>query len=256
MPSDVNTPTPVPQGSATASAELPGISQLAKEAWVLLKDRFVTLIGINILPILLVGILITVGVGGIIASFALGSRGGDSALAGGIIAIPIAIILVLGLLYISGLVQAASVVAVSSAENPGVIESYKRAFPRGFGMWWAMLIVSVVVAVGFILIIIPGIIFATWYAFTAIVLMTESLSAGDAMKRSKALVKGRWWPVFSKIAAIIIIYIVIQWIISLIAGSSEKLGIALILNLILGIGFSLFIQVYLFRLYEHLKATR
>ena len=254
MPSDAQTPTPVPQGSASTSAALPGIAQLARETWTLLKDRFLTLIGINVVPLILVIVISAIVAGGAVAAIGFGSKGNGAAIGG--IAIIIGLIIFVAMLYLSGVIQAANISAIADSDKPGVGESYKRGFPRGWGMLLASILVCLVIAGGFILVIIPGIIFAVWYMFTYYALMIEKLSAIDAMKRSKALVKGRWWPVFSKIAVIVIIYFIIQWIIAALVGDNKQIGIGSILGTIVGIGFGLFMQIYVFRLYEHLKATR
>ncbi len=47
----------------------------------------------------------------------------------------------------------------------------------------------------FLLLIVPGIIFAIFWSFGAVVLIAENKKARDALKRSHELVKGKWWTV-------------------------------------------------------------
>ncbi len=254
MPSGAQAPTPVPQKSFSSNGELGQISQLVKETFALLKDRILTLIGINIIPLILVMVFSAIVAGG--AAAVLGFGVSDNANAVGGIALVIGLIVFVIALYLSGVVQAANISAIADSDKPGIIESYKRGFPRGWGMLLASILVTIVVIFGLIIIIIPGIIFITWFMFTYYTLMIEKLSAIDAMKRSKELVKGRLMSTFSKVAVIAVIYFVIQWAIGAIAGSGKEFGILAILNLIIGVGFGLFMQVYVYRLYESLKATR
>jgi hypothetical protein len=46
---------------------------------------------------------------------------------------------------------------------------------------------------GFILLIIPGIIFAVWFSLASYIVIDQQVDAVEAMKRSKALVRGRIW---------------------------------------------------------------
>jgi len=46
---------------------------------------------------------------------------------------------------------------------------------------------------GFLLLIIPGIIFFIWFGFAPYVCIIEGIGSTSALKRSKQLVKGNWW---------------------------------------------------------------
>lgn len=47
----------------------------------------------------------------------------------------------------------------------------------------------------FLLLIVPGIIFAVFWSFGAVVLIAENKKAREALKRSHELVNGKWWTV-------------------------------------------------------------
>jgi len=57
------------------------------------------------------------------------------------------------------------------------------------------LLVAVICLLGFVLLAVPGIIWTVVYAFASYVVVFEGLKNWQAMKRSKELVKGFWWPV-------------------------------------------------------------
>jgi len=61
--------------------------------------------------------------------------------------------------------------------------------------------VGLVTIIGLILLIIPGIIFAIWYAFAVYIniIETKDNKGWDALKRSKELVAGRWGATFWRI---------------------------------------------------------
>ncbi|MDP3985317.1 MAG: hypothetical protein Q8P82_01005 [bacterium] len=55
---------------------------------------------------------------------------------------------------------------------------------------------GIVVALGFILFIIPGIIFAVWFSFSRYAMLIDGTSPGsEALRHSKALVVGRFWSI-------------------------------------------------------------
>ncbi|MCH8884525.1 MAG: hypothetical protein IIA41_13640, partial [SAR324 cluster bacterium] len=74
-------------------------------------------------------------------------------------------------------------------ENIGAVESYKRALPKMFRLLGASFMVGLIVFLGLICLVVPGIIFFLWYMLVSVVVMLESGSATDSLKRSKELVK-------------------------------------------------------------------
>jgi len=57
------------------------------------------------------------------------------------------------------------------------------------------ILAGVLVILGVFLLIVPGIIFANWFAFAPLVTLIEGLHGTGALKRSKELVAGRFWPI-------------------------------------------------------------
>lgn len=60
----------------------------------------------------------------------------------------------------------------------------------------AAILVALVVGLGFILLILPGIYLAVGLAFTAFFVILDGKGPVESMSASRALVKGRWWSVF------------------------------------------------------------
>lgn len=73
----------------------------------------------------------------------------------------------------------------------------KKSMRAGFKFFIPAVIVILSVAlaeaVGFILFIIPGIIFSVWFAFSVYETILEKKKPIEAMKESKKLSAGRWW---------------------------------------------------------------
>lgn len=73
--------------------------------------------------------------------------------------------------------------------------SLRRYFKRSFGaMLWKLvatnLLQVLIIGIGFILLVIPGIVFTLWFLFAVSIVILEEQWAGTALKRSKALGKG------------------------------------------------------------------
>jgi len=72
------------------------------------------------------------------------------------------------------------------------------------------LLVGLVCFFGLILFIIPGIIWVVWFSFAIYVYIFEGIKGWSALKRSKELVKGHWWPVALRSLVIILISLLIS----------------------------------------------
>jgi uncharacterized membrane protein YeaQ/YmgE (transglycosylase-associated protein family) len=100
-------------------------------------------------------------------------------------------------------------------------ESLEYAFGRHrlLSLLWVGIISTVMIVVGFILIIIPGIYLLVALSLAVPVLMLEGQRGMGAISRSMSLVSGRWWPTFGRLLVGLILYIVAVFIIGAIAGA-------------------------------------
>lgn len=63
----------------------------------------------------------------------------------------------------------------------------------GWRLLGAALLIGLTVIGGLILLIVPGLIFAVWFSLTAYAIVDEDLGVIDGMKRSRNLVRNRFW---------------------------------------------------------------
>lgn len=64
--------------------------------------------------------------------------------------------------------------------------------------------------------VIPGVIFYIYWSFATMLVIVEGIkSTKEALKRSKELVRGYWWPVFGRFLLIAVIYSIFIMIISI-----------------------------------------
>lgn len=62
---------------------------------------------------------------------------------------------------------------------------------RNLSIWWASIKVFFIVATGFFLLIIPGLIFLAWYSYTIPAMMLYGLGASEGMSASKDFAKNK-----------------------------------------------------------------
>jgi hypothetical protein len=89
------------------------------------------------------------------------------------------------------------------------------------------ILVTLLITLGSILFIIPGIIFFVWYNFTSYAIILDNKTWKNAFAASKSLVIGRWWNIAWRILAIIVAYTIISTVI--------QFGIAGIVGYIRGV---------------------
>ncbi|MCX6745755.1 MAG: hypothetical protein NTX00_01925 [Candidatus Parcubacteria bacterium] len=146
---------------------------------------------------------------------------------------------------------------------------YEIAFKKISSYFWVTILSVLVVFAGLILFIIPGFIFMVWYSFAPFInILEEKNNKGPgALKESKNLVLGRWWPTFWRllIPALIvylILIIVITGIFYLITNGNlnlESINQSLMINILISLT-SLIITPLLISysviLYNNLKETK
>ena len=103
------------------------------------------------------------------------------------------LLLFLLMFIILPLCQGAMIHQISSSylgEQIGAVESYRRALPRLVRLLIANILAGIIIMIGFVLLIVPGIIFSLWFLVITAVVMLEDTSATGSLGRSKDLMSG------------------------------------------------------------------
>jgi hypothetical protein len=130
-------------------------------------------------------------------------------------------------IVISAALQAAIIRAAAETtvgDPVDVNESYRFGFAHFGGVLGASILVGIVVGIGFILLIVPGVIFVTMLAVTIPVLVIERKGVTASMGRSWELVKGHFWHVLGTIVVAAIITGFIGGLIGRIGGTNWFAG--------------------------------
>jgi hypothetical protein len=96
-------------------------------------------------------------------------------------------------------------VGMIKAMKDDSLNQWKAGLSAGKGYFWSIfftgIIISIVVMIGFLLLILPGIFLAVSVAFYTYTLVLEDKKYWAAAQASMDLVKGNWWAVFGRLLA-------------------------------------------------------
>lgn len=183
-----------PPPTAGSSQEVPSAFSLFKPSWEGLKLNLLELIVIYAVPSAILALLFLVG-----ASMASSSGSGAVVLIGlGVLA---------ALVYATLLGPAIIHIQLKSARMEKA--TYESAWATSKKFWWRFLLLSIavgfVIAIGLLLLIVPGIIFIRRYFLSQYALIDQDLDVGDSMRASNELSRGRSMAVFGILGVDILI---------------------------------------------------
>jgi hypothetical protein len=130
-----------------------------------------------------------------------------------LIRLPILIEGIFGPIYIGALVYALFQIKLGRTVN------YKDAIAVGFKKWGSLftarLVAGLRITLGFIALVIPGIILAVRYSLLDAAVIVENKDTADSRSRSIALTVGRRWQIFGAVILFIILSNILSFIIYL-----------------------------------------
>ncbi|MFA6295870.1 MAG: hypothetical protein WC663_00800 [Patescibacteria group bacterium] len=89
-----------------------------------------------------------------------------------------------------------TLIAKKQSGSLDFVQFIKSCWPKVWRVFFAMILMMLIIFVGFICFIIPGIIFGLWLSQVLFLIILEDLSISDAFKKSKELVSGHIGTVF------------------------------------------------------------
>lgn len=174
------------------------VSDLIKQSWQIYKNNFKTFTSITIwlLPFIILSLLADIGLNNFLEDVTPESTTSNIGVLGGlgIVSLLLFFVYVVAIMVIAIItIQVAQKLYLGESVSPK--EMIKPAINRIAGYLWVNIIMSVLIFIGFLIFIIPGIILAIWYSFSEQVFVLENVRGYNALKRSKELVEGKWWAV-------------------------------------------------------------
>jgi hypothetical protein len=104
----------------------------------------------------------------------------------------------------------ANIAAVSRAETPSFGTAFSLSLRRLLAMVGASILVALVVGLGFVLLIIPGIYVGVRLCLFLVPLIVDSEGPGTALGTSWRLVGGNWWRALIVISVLFVILLVLE----------------------------------------------
>lgn len=98
----------------------------------------------------------------------------------------------------------ASLVVVKSKDKITLEEAFKIAWQMLPSLFFINLLYGLAVLAGFLLLVIPAIIFGIWFSLSTYIFVVEGIRGKEALKKSRQLVKGNWWPIFGRFAILFV----------------------------------------------------
>jgi hypothetical protein len=228
---------PEPQGSHPLSRGevMRPFGELFEESWELFKIRFLTLISLYLLSVLL--LLVPLGAFfGIAYFFSLffpASK--DALIAGGVF-----VGVISGFMAMFWGVAAFTYAVVD--ETTGIKDALGKGWQKVASFMWLFSLVGFVVTGGFLLFIIPGILFLVWFSFAQFILASEGDRGMDALLKSKEYVKGNWFDVFLRLFVI--------WLMGILISMVPFIGP------LLSITFFPFMMIFICLIYQDLRGLK
>ena len=232
-PEDPETPPLLnPEGTA---GNLRSLGELFSDALERYKVRFGTFFGIIFLSLLLVVATVVIAAAtGLALSFVLPVKKQVVVAIGVLIgSIPFFAVLFWGL--------AAFIFAVTDS-TLGIKEAFGKGWRSIWSFMWLYSVMGFVITGGYLLFLVPGIIFSVWFAFSQFVLAKDDVRGMDALLKSKEYVRDMWFEVFGRLAVI--------WLVSLFLGTIPFLGP------LLSLLFAPFVMVFTYLIYEDLAGVK
>ncbi len=172
------------------------IQELLRFSWDTLKKNPWTIIGAGAIAFIISGLL-----NGLLSGMFPAEGPAATALS---TTINFVISLVVGTLIEIGLVT----FMLHAAREPETTTLHALWNPQPFFRYLAaQIVVAVTVLLGFVLLIVPGIIAALAFMFTPYLIIDKDLAPFEAMRRSARITKGHRWPLFLFMCALILINI-------------------------------------------------
>ena len=145
-----------------------------------------------------IGAFIGLGLVAAIGFLSIGMSGSEPSpglmIGGGLVGV----LLVLGFIVVMTLNWGAIFYVAATESSAKFWDGWRWAYTHFWSIIWIGILTSLVAATGFVLLIIPAIIFGIYLTFTYYALVNENRRGMAAMVRSAQLVHGNWWGVLGR----------------------------------------------------------
>lgn len=166
--------------------KLSGPFTLLKETLGIYKKRFTILVKLVLVPIIIFSVASVMLLNSLQSSISAS------------VFITFVLVSIVGTIY-SIVITGATIKMSNLQENLTTAEYFRLSLKMTPALLLVLLFSGLAVLGGFLLLLIPGLIFGVWFSLSAYSLIHENLRGRAALLRSKELAKGYWWAIFGRI---------------------------------------------------------
>jgi hypothetical protein len=170
-------------------------------------------------------------------------------------AIIAAIVSIIALFWVQGALVEAVQDVMDGRADLSLGATFQRVRSRIPAIAVASILAGLGIAVGLVLLIVPGLVLLTWWVLIIPVIVLEGKSAGEAFSRSRELVRGHGWSVFGVIVLTFLLLVAFSIVLSLVLTPVADWLQSFISNIVSGTLTAPFIAVVWTLLYHRLRGT-
>lgn len=243
--------------TAVSKRSLDSIQIMLSQAWNSYKSDALTYSGIILIPLIISAIATlimaamgVIGTGALLGSSLAGSR---TAFAGSVFVLGlITVVFLVVLLYVNMWGQGALLYkATHDREKISIGQAYQNGRRLIAPLFITGIIAGVLIFIGFLLLIIPGIYLSVMYCLVLPIVVVEGLRGSAALRQSQSYVKDYWLDVFVRLAVLALAFWLVSWILGLFGKTPGQ-----VLIFIFELAAIPFGTLYIYRLYSNLKAVK
>ncbi len=256
-----NAPIPTAAPTPTTKPALTGVMDLIKSSWAMYKQKIWYFVAvqflfyiINLLILLALAATAFANIGFFLFSATADYKVTDWFDGFSLVTGLLFVMLLLVSLLISAYQQSA-MIQIAARDDKNIGSVLKKSLRQVPALFWATLLAGLLILIGLVLFLIPGIILAVMLAFVGYVVVLEGVSGTQALSRSRALVKGRWFQVFWRGLAFVLIIGIPAGVVSSVLGSVFGDNNNTVGNLLTALFVTPFGLVYGYNLYRNLKSV-
>lgn len=237
----------------TTTPALPTPIELAKETWVIYKDRFWTVVGIGLFGYLgVVVAIVAAAIFGVLAFFLLGGKFQPSIVGVGAL---LGIAIIIGISLLSTWISASIIINITHWQKKiGIKQSYGQAKPFIVPLFLTSLFSGLIIFGSMFVLLVPAFIFIVWFSFAQYSVILDKRSGLEALHASREYVRGRFWKVIWLMIAVHFPEIALGIVFTSGGDGKNNGGLGSIFQLLSLLAIP-FYQVYMYSLFIHLRKT-
>ncbi len=239
----LNHPTPL------VSSSFSSISELIKKSWLRTQNQLLRLFLLTLIPVVGVVVTATIFILALIGMSTLSIDTSGIGIGMGIMAV----ILVPLLTVLMTALGAATIMLIADTDpNISSFGIFKKSLKKVWPLLLASLLGGLIIVGGFVLFVIPGILFSILLSFSAYFVVMDNISPIEAMRKSVYIVSKNFGAIFIRLVVLFVIGFVGGLIINMLTGQDGSI-LGSILSLVFNLLFGWYSISYILSLFQESK---